>query len=339
MGGVADLLEWVKQQEATRQSQTSADAKEPPRFSGADPRTAFIADAMKAYATRNYGMGAELAGSFINYWAERYKTQTGEWPTQLDDSFHVGALSLVPTAQLPTFFTRNGTTYGMINPKTGERYLYPVPLTESDISDYEVLRPDLDPADRVLMQRFGLPLVRRTPTFEDLPELTDDDFLAIIQANTPKGPGRRGPVFDTAQLAEAVTNGWRHYLIDTPGNPDEIAADYVAEATAFASRGGNLDFQTWLLNTIRETDRYKTLYQRKPAELTEDDFIAQYRGTAESFGLDTTRTAGYIEQGMAAGASASGFRERLQNERAVQVNDSGFGRQVANLANQLKVMS
>ena len=170
--------------------------------------------------------------------------------------------------------------------------------------------------------------------------MTDADLQSILASLAPprSGGGSRGPVLDKELIKENITNSWRFYLMDEPPNSNALADQYIAEHLAFARQGGSLDLSTWTLGKVRGTARYGTMYRRKPAEMSEADFINQYRGTADDFGLPTSITTQNIRSGMTSGASVAGFQKRIEYSRPVQAR-GGFGRKVANVVAQLGVLN
>lgn len=290
----------------------------PPRFTTLLPQTR-DSNAMLGMLQDTLGIGASDGNAFIDEWALQFFKQHGRWPTaaDIDDSFFIGATGLV--AELPQYFTVGGTTYD--NTSGIPRSLGGAAPDDMPASPWQGTYADFP---------------------GDIPEFTMEDFQNLLGQYRPGGGGggggRRAPVYDKEQIKEQVNEGWRYYLIEEAPNLDQLASRYIAAHSAFAEQGGSLDFSTWLLGEIRQTGRYQTLYGRKPAELSEGDFIDTYRGTARQFGLPTSQETAAIMSGMSSGASGEGFQERVANSRPVMAR-GGFGRKVANQIAQLGVLN
>lgn len=248
---------------------------------------------------------------YLNHWAAQFKAQNGRFPTagDADDSLYVGALGLV--ADLPDAFMYNGVLYG------GGEFGFPVPRTW--------------PGAQGSNQPTGVPV------------LTGDVISSLLRGVQPSGGGGGGgarePVFDLGMVGEKATDAWRYYLLDEPPDSAALAKKYAAEYAAFAKQGGNLDFTTWIMGQIRQTNRYKTLYFRKPDFMGESEWVDTYRGIAAKYGTDWTTMDKNVRTGMKSGASPTGFGERIENSREVMVNSSTFGNKIANLVNQLGVLN
>jgi len=151
------------------------------------------------------------------------------------------------------------------------------------------------------------------------------------------GSGRGGDIaYDREMLIESIRNHWRSILLEDCPDPAGLADQYIQEATAFWGQGGTLDLDTWVRNKIRASGRYRTLYARLPASMSEEEYLAQYLGTARQLGLNERWTMTQVEAGLQSGAAPQGFAERLtQTPQYAASNVGAFAQQYAQLVRSL----
>lgn len=161
--------------------------------------------------------------------------------------------------------------------------------------------------------------------------------LAAMNQQRPPGPGRASLAFDSAQLAEAVRDRWRTLLRQEPPNVDKIVKDYISDAnTLFRQSGARRDFDTWVLNQMRQTPRYRDFYGEKPETMSELDYLNSFVAEVEPFGLRARQAEQQIQRGLTTGAAPASFAQSVATSRDVSdVGQGSFSRRFANLLSQL----
>jgi len=311
-------------------------AASPPEFSNASLTTENEFAQAKALLNDLYGIPATQAGTYINWYAQSFYNEHGDWPSAgelySDSEFLSGAQRVRSGASaLPTYFwgvddEGNRTLYNnhtIVGP-------YPVPITEM-AAIYGTEMPGRDGAGRLpLYLTPGGP-----PSLSSLPTFTMEQLLELFSSRPGGGGGGGGggsvgPIFDRNLVIENITNKWRSLLLEEPGTVGQLADNYIAEAKAFARRGGSLSLETWTLGKIRDTGRYKTLYGKKPESLSEDQYIGQYRQTVTQFGMNEHESTRQIKAGMRSGAGIAGFAERVSGtSQAMLSNQGGWSQRFA----------
>ncbi len=148
---------------------------------------------------------------------------------------------------------------------------------------------------------------------------TGYDFAGIGKPRGGSGRGRPTAaqlrnMFDIDQLTEDANKMWGAYLLEDSKDARSIATEYV---DAIVASGGEqeLDYQTFVLNKIRATNRHSLLYTNKPEGMDELQYVQPYAQAATSViggGGQTGRTANDVAaSGAALGASSSAFSSRL----------------------------
>ena len=171
---------------------------------------------------------------------------------------------------------------------------------------------------------------------------TRDEFMSVIGSlgsargggsGGGGGGGGRTPVaWDRDDLIEQANDRWRGLMLEDPGaDIEKLVDDYINKANSFwMSEGGRLEFDTFIVNKARDTGRYKQLYSRLPQHMTEEEYIAGFRQTAERFGLNQSATRRETVAGAQAGVGLAGFSDRVSRTReARNANTGGFSQQLA----------
>ncbi len=176
---------------------------------------------------------------------------------------------------------------------------------------------------------------------------TREQLIALVTAPPPRrrGSGRVGRparAYDRDQLIESGTDRWKGIMFE---DPDENAVGslvdrFIDKGSAFwMKQGGNLDFDTYIVNEMRKTGRYKSLYAKKDPYLTEEEWMGRYRGAVEQFGFGEQATRRETEAGLKSGAGVAGFTERVSRTRESRLqNQGGFSRSLANQMSQMGSM-
>jgi hypothetical protein len=168
-----------------------------------------------------------------------------------------------------------------------------------------------------------------------VPTITEEQMFAIMNPSPSSGSGRRGGgggggraprVFDRAELVEGVTNRWRDKLLEDPDEAgvNTIVDSYASKGNAFwMSKGGDLDFDTFVVNELRKRSRYKVLYARKDPHLTDEEWMGRYRGVVEQFGFNEQTFRRETEAGLTSGVGLAGFGERVGRTREARTINQG----------------
>lgn len=279
---------------------------------------------------KNRGIPAAVAGDLANDLAAQYLAQKGTLPSVFD-------LLADPTAINRTAYTQSGLyalppAFGVRQPDGTVRF-----YKNSPLQGLQLVTASSDDFG------FGLKEAAssRTPIFGA------DEVAAILASagfgpDSPPGGGGAGsaaPVFDRDQLRESAATLWRGMLLTEPEDTDRHVDEYVTRATQFlVGEGGRLDFETFMLGRIRETPRYKMLYQNKAPGVTEQAHLAQYVNMVRDLGFADRRLGQLVEQGASSGVAPQGMADRLSKTGEVAAANPGrFSHQFANQISQLGI--
>lgn len=311
--------------EASEQSWTSAD---PAGWSNVSSATKSV-----------YGFSTITAfKSRANLAAEAFREANGRWPSAselLNDPTYqqyVGNLA-AGMPYFPPVFAVDQTTY------------YNDPLTGPQPFNTSTINSTLGPGE--IDQLLNSGELNNSGVLSLRPQVnwTMEQFQALRQQLAPArgggrgggggggGGGRAARVFDRDQLIEASTDRWKGLLYEDPTEQQigGLVDSYINKSQAFwMGQGGNLDFDTYIVNQMRKQPRHKLLYQRKDAHLTEEEWMMRYRPVVEQFGLNSQATRREVESGLVSGAGQAGFTERVSRTREARNADGGaFSRRVA----------
>ncbi len=256
----------------------------------------------------------------VNVIAGRFRDERGHWPSSfelLNYEPYLNSIAVMrsgtPFALPPLFgiFDEGGTAQFFQN---------------NSIDGPRVISPNIG---RVLQGDF--PIL----TSEQVQNLLVD-FQAIRQPSAgsgSRGAGRAAIVFDRAELTEGATERWRGMLLETPDDAAiaSLVSDYTTDANAFWMReGGRRDFDTFVVDRIRQQTRYNYLYSKKPGFQSESEYLGGFRQVVAGTGINPQAGLREIEAGASSGAGLAGFGERVSRTREVQLtNVGGFGNQFA----------
>ena len=272
----------------------------------------------------------------VNVIAEQFRSEKGRWPQAfelLNYPPYLQSLEVLRSgtwAVLPPLFGMTGedgtTQYFQNNTISGPRVISLFGLSTSDKEGN--ITSLAQPSSRIL---------------EDFPILTNvqvqgllEGFQAIRQPSAgsgSRGAGRAAIVFDRAKLTEGATERWRGMLLEPPEDfaVDSLVSDYITDANAFWMReGGRRDFDTFVVDRIRQQPRYNYLYSKKPGFQSEGEYMTGFRNIVGQTGINPSAELREIEAGASSGAGLAGFGERVSRTREVQLtNVGGFGNQFA----------
>jgi len=289
------------------------------KYSTATPETSAFHSGVSSILSQYTGVSTTLTNDYVNQIAQQWYDQHGEWPDPVDlmgtEGFAWGATKLPTNSHvLPPFFAiqeEDGTLTWMDNRlSTG-----PAPVTSmlpwvNGIT--EIANPNNPDYDWYTAQN--------TTT---LPRYLFQAILGAGRPATSGGGGGVGVQYDKKQVMEAINNQWRSLMLQEPSDTAGLADSYITAAQAFRRRGGNLDLDTWVRGKIRDTGRYRTLYDRKPSFQSEEQYINQYTQAAGQFGLNERWTSQQIESGMTSGAGIAGFTERVGGTSEARLSNMG----------------
>jgi hypothetical protein len=282
------------------------------------------------------GIPRSVAGDLANQLADRYREVQKSWPTvfellsdqqAINQITHVyGGLYALPPA------------FG-VQEENGSVNWY----RNSPLSGVQPIGPGNDD--------FGFGLKALAAGDHQLPVFDRDEVSSILSSAgfgpDPGGGGGGGggaapkpPAWDRDQLIEGASRLWRGMLLTEPGADLERYVDeYVTKATSFLmDEGGRLDFETFILGKIRQTPRYKVLYQAKAPGVSEEAHLSQYVSAVRQLGFPDRSLDKYVTQGAASGASVQGFTERLtKTGDFMAANQGSFSQKFGNMVAQLGI--
>ena len=259
----------------------------------------------------------------VNVMAERFKDRNGRWPRALElwnDSGYQNSIQVLAsgTPFLPPIFGFTGEDGG----------------TQWVVND-PISGPRSASIGSLLAGTGGFGDLRGIPKFDDLQSI----LAGLSPIKQPSGSGRRAAagrapvVFDRAELTEGATERWRGMLLE---EPDEAAVstlinDYMKDANAFwMKEAGRRDFDTFVVDRIRQQARYNYLYSKKPGFQSETEYLTGFRNVVAGTGINPGAGLREIEAGASSGAGLAGFGERVSRTREARLtNVGGFGNQLA----------
>lgn len=183
----------------------------------------------------------------------------------------------------------------------------------------------------------------RTPT-EPLPSISQSDLIDKLTSALGTGggggggAGRRDLVFDRDHLVAQVEDLWRSWMLD-PNQPprDWIGSQvdaYVREARSFwSSKGGQLDFDTYMRDKLKSHPRFQEVYKYLPGNQTPEQFLSTFAQPISQFGQNADFTRQQTFQAITSGAGPAAQLERISRTR--QVENAGAGGYSKKLAQTL----
>ncbi len=270
--------------------------------------------------------------SRVNTLAARFKSEFKRWPSAFELLNYEPYLNSIAVMQsgtpfsLPPLFTFNdeeGTQQWVLNnPIDGPQILDPFAISAISRGD-----PNIVP---------GIPFIA------DVPGL----IASFQQIRQPSGGGgggggvgRTAIVFDRGELIEGATERWRGMLLESPDDSaiGSLVSDYMKDANAFwMKEAGRRDFDTFVVDRIRQQPRYNYLYSKKPGFQSETEYLGGFRQVAGGLGLNASATLREVEAGASTGVGLAGFGERLSGIREVRTANAGaFSQRIAASAGQM----
>lgn len=172
----------------------------------------------------------------------------------------------------------------------------------------------------------------------------------LSSAPASRGSGRTGAAgptaedirnqYDEDELTDGVNKMWRAYLIEEAPNARAVAREFINNMVA--TRGEKaIDFETFVLQNIRNTSSYKRIYRNKAEGISEQQYIQPYiQAALQVVGGGSQDIIQQVAGGAAAlGTNPEAFRERLGRTDAAR-NSVGFmqrlEQEVGNVRNVLR---
>ena len=251
--------------------------------------------------------------------ARQYYARNGEWPSSsqlMEDPTYNRYLGVLASGvtNAPRMFQVDGTNY-YNDPLNG-----PVAVAPWNINT------TLGPGGIDAALESGQ--LDHRGNFTPKAVFTKEEFVSMIGSLSPirtsgggggrGGGGRAARAFDREQLISAGNDRYAGLMFEDADEKKmgQWVDRYMDRANAFwMKEGGSLDFDTFLVNEIEKTSRYKELYKRKGDGVTPEEYMAKYRSTVEQFGFNQRTTQRYTESGLKSGAGMAGFSERLGRTR------------------------
>lgn len=153
-------------------------------------------------------------------------------------------------------------------------------------------------------------------------------FNLVVDQPAPSGgtTTKRTLKFDRNHLVAQVEDLWHRWMMEPGTAPmgiiNGIVDQYIRDAKSFWSgKGGQLDFDTFVKDKLRQQPRYKTVFKHKLPGTTEDQFLASFTQPITQFGQTDKFNQ---KQGFAAVTSGAGPADQLKRiSRTRQVEISG----------------
>lgn len=276
--------------------------------------------------------------------AEKFGQEEGRWPS---------ATELVQFPVLQRYMNNLAAGFPFLPPQfavDGQVFLNdplegPKALTKAGSPlPSQALLTDPGAIDQFVNESGGV----ETQNFRGL-SVSSDELGALLRKVSPVrtrrsgggggggGGGRADIVFDRNQLISSAKDQLRTLLFQDPVDVEKIVDDYTKQANAFwRSKGGRLDFQTFVEERGLDTARARALYRNKPDVMAPREYIAQFVNTASGFGLSADTTRQFVEQGARFNLSQEGFATQVSRSRESQVRNSGtFSQRFAAVGSQL----
>jgi len=331
---------------------------QPPSWSTADP-VAFYQFRDFIHTNLNgagWNVGADDVSRAVNRWASDFYRDNNRFPSGHDllndpTPWVIAQRQALRTDLLPATYqvqTPEGTVFYRNTVATGPM---PVPVDPAELG----IDPNLTYREQVFQlqqtaQQTGRPVspdfttedgqaVASLQPADTIPALDAEYVTGILNTaalTATSGGGGRQVVYDKDQLAEAVRDRWRTILREEPGDAYRIAEEFIASANDFASQGGSRDFDTWILNRMRTTDRYQMLYAHKDESQSELDYLNSFVAQVGQFGLNPRIANSQVVRGLSTGAAPASFAESVGQSADVQAMGTGdMSRRFASLLQQL----
>lgn len=197
-----------------------------------------------------------------------------------------------------------------------------------------LVAPDaMDPGDWQLhVARFS-----KAPR-KTVPHIPKEQLLELRRApedrsRTSTTTTRRDITFDRNHLVAQVENLWHSWFFEPGEAPrakvESVVDGYVREARAFwRGKGGQLDFDTYVRNKLREEPRWKQIFGKKLPGQSEEDFIASFQQPIARLGQSAEFTREQTVAALQSGGSPTEQLRRVVGTREVQMS-GGFSQRLA----------
>lgn len=138
--------------------------------------------------------------------------------------------------------------------------------------------------------------------------------------------GRQPRAFDRREIVESIRSTWEGILREPADLAalEGLATDYINEAQAmWMGQGASMDLEAFLKEKLRAHARYRYLYEKLPAGMSEREYMARFDNTTAAFGLRETVARPAADQAAAKGIGQESFAQGLSKSRPVRRKGGG----------------
>jgi len=310
----------------------------PTSWASTDPTTFYgIRDLVQQQFGQYVGLDATEVGRALEEFGRQYFQTNRFFPTVTDVQRSGEFLvtlerRAVRSDVLPPIYAID-TPQGRIIYSNRATSVLPVALTPTQTQHFEPAKPGNVPGSKP-----GLEI--GAPGTEAIQTMTPEEVNNILnlEALQPKPTGGSGASvrYDKDQLAEAIRDRWRTLLREEPADPYSLANQFISDANSALRQGSTKDFETWVLNKIRATDKYTVLYGKKDPSQSEVDYLQSFLNITGQYGLRASDANRIVKRGLKSGAAPASFAEQVAGSKAVEGLGTGdLSRRFANLLGQL----
>ena len=317
-----------------------------PSWASSDPITFYgIRDLIQEQFGQYVGLTATEVGRILDDFGQSYyNTSQGGWPTWAEVTQSGELLTslerrAVHSDVLPSTFIVDTPTGRVIYQNNAGNV---VPTAAAGLGEFTYQGK---PAALVSGGRLAAPpgAGNRIAIDENMvPQMTEEQVNEVLNLAaldmTPAGGGGGGRrvVYDKDQLAEAIRDRWRTIMREEPADVYGLVDEYITAANDFLNQGGAKDFDTWILNRMRSTPKYRTLYEHKDGSQSELDYLNSFVGQVNQFGLDARVANAHVVRGLISGPAPASFAESVAQSADVQgIGTGDMSRRFASLLQQL----
>lgn len=183
------------------------------------------------------------------------------------------------------------------------------------------------------------------PGSEDLqtsvPIIPMDQLVQLVTPEAPSGSDgssgtSRDIVFDRNHLIAQVSDLYNNWFLRPGEAPKGIVGNivdrYIREAKSFwAGKGGQLDFDTYVRDALRELPRWNAIYRDKTPQQSEEEFLASFAQPIAGLGLDAETTRAQTFAAVSSGGSPASQLQRVsRSEEAERIGAGNFAQRLAN---------
>ena len=159
------------------------------------------------------------------------------------------------------------------------------------------------------------------------------DWQAELRAIMGVSGGGAGMKFDRKAIRQQMTDRYRFHMVEDAPDADDLTDAYIRESTGSRL---HLNVDSWLSDRLSKTARWKMLYDKKPAHMSETEYMGSLRGATQGLGFSGGVASRELVSGASSGQSVEGFRQRVSGSREAQVANRGdFSQRLARTVQSL----